>query len=42
MSTLAKDLIELNALPHGALVEHLLRALAEMLIADGVAKEIGG
>jgi hypothetical protein len=41
MSTLAKDLIELNALPHGALVEHLLRALACCLIAEGVAKEIG-
>jgi hypothetical protein len=42
MSTLAKDLIELNALPHGALVEHLLRALAMDLIGEGVAKEIGG
>jgi hypothetical protein len=44
MSTLARDLIELNALPlpHGTLTEHLLRALAMNLIAEGVAKEIGG
>jgi hypothetical protein len=44
MSVLAKDLIELNALPvpHGALTEHLMRELAMALIAEGVAKEIGG
>jgi hypothetical protein len=44
MSTLARDLIELNALPlpHGTLTEHLLRELAMNLIAEGVAKEIGG
>ncbi|WP_233854047.1 hypothetical protein [Paraburkholderia sp. HD33-4] len=44
MSTLAKDLIELNALPlpHGSLTEHLLREIALNLIAEGVADERGG
>jgi hypothetical protein len=44
MSILAKDLIELNALPlpHGCLTEHLLRELAMNLIAEGVADERGG
>lgn len=44
MSVLAKDLIELNALPlpHGCLTEHLLRELATNLIAPGVADERRG
>lgn len=44
MSVLAKDLIELNALPlpHGTLTDHLLRELAMNLIAEGVADERGG
>jgi hypothetical protein len=44
MSLLAQDLIELNALPlpHGTLTEHLLRAMAMNLIAEGVADERGG
>lgn len=41
MSVLAKDLLELNALPvpHGTLTEHLLREIAMELIAKGVAVE---
>jgi hypothetical protein len=44
MSVLARDLIELNALPlpHGCLTEHLLRELATNLIAPGVASELEG
>jgi hypothetical protein len=44
MSVLARDLIELNALPlpHGTLTETLLRELAMNLIAEGVADERGG
>lgn len=44
MSTLAKDLIELNALPmpHGTLTNHLLRELALNLIAPGVRDERSG
>jgi hypothetical protein len=37
MSKLAKDLLELRAMPRGALVEHMLRAIACNLIAVGVA-----
>jgi hypothetical protein len=33
MSKLARDLIELEAMPHGALVEHLILAIAAALIA---------
>jgi len=36
MSILAKDLLELRALPRGALVEHMLREIALNLIAAGV------
>lgn len=35
MSILAKRFIELDSLPHGALVEHLLAAIAAVLIAGG-------
>jgi hypothetical protein len=44
MSVLAKDLIELGALPapHGALTDHLLREIAMHLIAPGVADQQGG
>ena len=37
MSILALDLLELAAMPRGALVEHLLREIALNLIAPGVA-----
>jgi hypothetical protein len=41
MSTLAKDLIELNSLPqpHGSLTDHLLREIALNLIAPGCADQ---
>jgi hypothetical protein len=44
MSVLARDLLELNALPlpHGCLTEHLLRELATNLIAPGVADQRDG
>ena len=44
MSTLAQDLIELNAMPHphGALTNHLLREIAAALIAAGLRDELGG
>jgi hypothetical protein len=44
MSVLAKDLIELRALPapHGALTNHLLREIARNLIAPGAADQQGG
>lgn len=44
MSLLARDLIELNALPlpHGTLTEHLLREIALNLIAPGVADQRDG
>jgi hypothetical protein len=44
MSILAKDLIELNALPlpHGTLTEHLLREIALNLISPGVRDEREG
>jgi hypothetical protein len=45
MSVLAKDLMELRALrgnEHGALVEHLMRAIALNLIAPGVRDERSG
>jgi hypothetical protein len=44
MSLLAKDLIELNALPlpHGCLTDHLLREIALNLIAPGVKDERDG
>lgn len=46
MSRLAKDLMELRAIrggSHGALVEHLLREIALLLIAAGVCDEhVGG
>lgn len=44
MSMLARDLIELNALPtpHGCLTEHLLREIALNLIAPGVKDERSG
>lgn len=44
MSLLARDLIELNALPapHGTLTEHLLREIALNLIAPGVKDEREG
>lgn len=44
MSILAKDLIELNALPlpHGTLTDHLLREIALNLIAPGVRDEREG
>ncbi|HEX7909927.1 MAG TPA: hypothetical protein VF534_17805 [Paraburkholderia sp.] len=44
MSILAKDLVELNALPlpHGTLTEHLLRELATNLIAPGCASYLAG
>jgi hypothetical protein len=46
MSVLAKDLMELRAIRgtgHGALVEHLLREIALILIAGGVRDEsVGG
>ncbi|WP_269151897.1 hypothetical protein [Paraburkholderia sacchari] len=36
MSLLAQELVELAHLPRGALVEHLLRAIALHLIAAGI------
>lgn len=42
MSLFAKDLLELRAMPRGALTEHLLRALALNIIAQGVADQRGG
>jgi hypothetical protein len=44
MSVLAKDLMELRAQPqpHGALTEHLIRAIALNLIAAGVADQRKG
>lgn len=44
MSTLARDLIELNAIPtpHGALTYHLLREIAAALIAAGIRSELEG
>jgi hypothetical protein len=44
MSVLAKDLIDLRALPapHGALTDHLLREIARNFIAPGVAAQQGG
>lgn len=47
MSKPAKDLLELGALPapenvrHGALTELLMRAIAAVLIADGVTAARG-
>jgi hypothetical protein len=35
MSTLAKKLLQLEALPHGALVRHLQREIAHALISYG-------
>lgn len=34
MSHAAHDLLELAAMPRGALVEHLLRALAALLLGE--------
>lgn len=44
MSTLASDLLELNAMPHphGALTNHLLREIAAALIAAGIRNEMEG
>lgn len=44
MSTLAKDLLELNRLPtpHGSLTDHLLREIALNLIAPGCKDERAG
>ncbi|WP_268989799.1 MULTISPECIES: hypothetical protein [Burkholderia cepacia complex] len=42
MSEAARDLLELSRMPRGALVEHLLRALALNLIALGVKDDRGG
>jgi len=44
MSSLAHELLELNALPlpHGALIDHLLRAFAARLIADGLRVTASG
>lgn len=42
MSVFAKDLLELRAMPRGALTEHLLRALAINIIAPGVANVLTG
>lgn len=42
MSIFAKDLLELRAMPRGALIEHLLRTLAVNIIAPGVADQRGG
>jgi hypothetical protein len=42
MSTFAKDLLELRAMPRGALTEHLLRVLALNIIAPGVRDEMAG
>ncbi|MDN7671306.1 hypothetical protein QZM22_01915 [Burkholderia oklahomensis] len=36
MSQPAKNLLELRRLPRGALVEHLMREIAQYLIAVGV------
>jgi hypothetical protein len=42
MSIFAKDLLELRDMPRGALIEHLLRALALNIIAPGVASVHAG
>jgi len=42
MSLFAKDLLALRAMPRGALTEHLLRAIALNIIAQGVADQRGG
>ena len=34
MSTLAKDILILRALPQGSLTDHLLRAIAQVIIAS--------
>lgn len=36
MSSLARSLLDLRALPRGALTNHLILAIATRLIADGV------
>lgn len=45
MSLIAQDLIELQRLAQGgagALTEHLLREVAQNIIAPGVADDLGG
>lgn len=42
MSILAQDLLELTTMPRGALVDHLLKAIALNLIAPGVAPFTSG
>ncbi|WP_080312834.1 hypothetical protein [Burkholderia pseudomallei] len=41
MSQAAKNLLELRRMPRGALVEHLMREIAQNLIAVGV-QEVRG
>ncbi|TGB34861.1 hypothetical protein [Burkholderia thailandensis] len=42
MSQSAKNLLELRRMPRGALVEHLLREVAQDLIARAIVDVCGG